>query len=223
MYAKSINSLAKSSNFFQQAKVDQSNQHLPARTADEIKKMANLLNSERIMLIFGHYNVELILQENSIRVSNLNSNGVMRTCAIVNFSLSIPDWLQNTHNKIYQGESIGKTIKNGGFNLNKEDIYFGLAKLPKFVKDKMETNDASAAIHLYQLIVENPKNGESIAYCTITEVHSPLYLTLEDLHQLSPKGFQKYNILTNSVQKYLDEFISLDKWVGQSSSNITLA
>lgn len=43
-----------------------------------------------------NYGVELLLQEGCVRVSNLNSNGLMRTCAVVNFSLPVPVWLQDT-------------------------------------------------------------------------------------------------------------------------------
>ncbi|CAM2754934.1 photosystem I assembly protein Ycf3 [Legionella steigerwaltii] len=184
---------------------------LPSRTHNEIEDMKGKLNSQRIELIFGSYGVEVVLQENNIRVSNLHSNGVMRTFAVVNYSLPVPDWFQNTHDKIYQGGSIGQTIKNDGFSLIKEDVYFGLTKLPEFAKEKMQTDKKSVAVYIYRLIVKNQENSESIDYCTVTEIYSPLYLTLGDLQLLSPEGTQKHQVISESVQKYLDDISALDQ------------
>ncbi|HHF7372938.1 hypothetical protein [Legionella bozemanae] len=218
MYAKTTTSATKIDRFFQPGKV---NQQMPCRKLDELEKMQGLLNSQRIKLIFDNYGVELILQENNVRISNLNSNGVMRTFAVVHFSLPASPWLKDTHNKIYSGSTIGQTIKDDGFDLTKEDVYFGITELPEIAKNKMKTTEESAAIHIYQLTVKKPNTSESIVYCTITEVHSPLYLTLGDLRQLSPEGTQKYSTLTESAQKHLNELRTLDEWL-ESHSNKSL-
>ncbi|MCW8400369.1 hypothetical protein OQJ26_16435, partial [Legionella sp. PATHC038] len=125
--------------------------------------------------------------------------------------LPVPNWFQKTHDKIYKGGSIGQTIKNDGFSLTKEDIYFGLTKLPEFAKEKMQTDQKSVAVYIYRSIVKNQENSESVDYCTITEIYSPLYLTLGDLQLLSPEGTQKHQVITESAQKYLDDLSSLDQ------------
>ncbi|QLZ67705.1 hypothetical protein FOLKNPGA_00478 [Legionella sp. PC1000] len=209
MYSKVTTSTSKIDTFFQPGK--KVNQHMTCRKLDELEKMQGLLNSQRIKLIFGNYGVELILQENNVRISNLNSNGVMRTLAVVHFSLPVPLWLKETHNKIVSGSTIGQTIKDDGIDLAKEDVYFGITELPEIAKNKMNTAEKSAAVHIYQLTVKKPNTSESIVYCTITEVHSPLYLTLGDLHQLSPEGTKKFSALTESAKKPLNELNTLDE------------
>ncbi|STX50430.1 Uncharacterised protein [Legionella busanensis] len=218
MYSKHTNATAKFATFFQLKNVNQINQQALSRDMTELQNMKGLLNSQRIKLLFGHYGIELIFQEDNIRISNLHSNGIMRTCAIVNFSLPIPVWLKNTHNKIYHGSSIGQTIKDQGFELTKGDVYFGVVNLPKAVKDKMETDEDLAAVHIYQLLVKNPETSQSLVYCTISEVHSPLYFTLEDLRQLNPES-QKNSNLTELGQKSLKELSTLDQYFTLSKAN----
>ncbi|MGQ3887944.1 hypothetical protein ACQUW5_02785 [Legionella sp. CNM-1927-20] len=218
MYSKYITENSKIDTFFQLDKANPINQQSPSRTINELQTMQGLLNSQRIKLIFGNYEVELVAQEDNVRVSNLHSDGIMRTCAIVNFVLPIPVWLQNTHSKIYGGGSIGQTIKDNGFDLTKENIYFGITKLPKTVQAKMETDEDLTAVHIYQLLVKNPLTSESIVYCTISELHSPLYLTCGDLYQLNP-GSQKYSTKTNLVQKCLKDLSVLDEYFTHSNNN----
>ncbi|WP_454782608.1 hypothetical protein [Legionella sp. WA2022007384] len=217
MYAKLTNPTSKIQTFFKLGAV---NQQMPCRKADELEKMQGLLNSQRIKLIFGNYGVELMFQEDSVRISNLNSNGVMRTCAIVHFSLPVPPWLQDTHKKIYKGSTIGQTIKDDGFELTKEDTYFGVIELPKIAQEKMKTDEESAAVNIYQLAVKNPKTSESSIYCSITEIHSPLYLTLGDLQQLSLEGTKQYTVITEPVQKHLNNLNSLDELLVKSKNII---
>ena len=217
MYSKLTTPTSKIQTFFKSGTV---NQQMPCRKADELEKMRGLLNSQRIKLIFGNYGVELLLQEDSVRISNLHSNGVMRTCAIVHFSLPVPSWLQDTHKKIYNGGTIGQMIKDDGFELTKVDTYFGITELPKIVQEKMKTDEESAAVHIYQLAVKDPKTSESRIYCTITEIHSPLYLTLGDLQQLSLEGTKQYNVITEPVQKHLNDLNTLDELLVRSQNII---
>lgn len=133
----------------------------------------------------------------------------MQTCALVSFTLSVPDWLQATHNTMYSDGSIGQTIKNNGFNLIKKDIYLSSAELPAFAKKRMNTSEEVAAIHMYQLIVINPATKEQLNYCILTELHNPLYLTLSDLAQLSP-GKKPMQEITTEIQKNLAELNELD-------------
>ena len=211
--------LSKLSKFPLFDSVNEINQQHPSKTHDQLQSMRGKLNSERIKFLFGAYDVALVLQENNSRVSNLNSNGVMRTCAIVNFSLPVPTWLKETHDKIYSGSTIGQTIKDNGFDLKKEDAYFGLIELPEAARAMMKTVETLAAIHIYQLSVINPAIPESITYCTITEIHSPLYLTLGDLNELSADGIQQNTAISDSVKIHLAELSNLEEWLSHSKSS----
>ncbi len=214
------NSSLPSSSFFNLKETSQINQNLISKTPDELKQMKNLLNSQRIELLFGHYEIELLSQKGNVRVSSLNSNGIMRTCAVVHFTLPVPVWLETTHNKIYNGGSIGQTIKESGLNLLKEDLFLNSAELPSFAKEKMGTEEPLAAIHIYKLVVIEPETSERIDYCTITEFHSPLYLTLGDLLQLSPIKTIQQNV-TEVVQESLEEIRQLDELFGSYHSKIS--
>lgn len=198
------------------SKNDSINQQVPARTKDELLKMQNLLNQQRIELIFGDYKVDVLYQENNIRVSNLNSHGVMRTCAVVDFVLPVPDWLKATHVKIYKGASIGKAIKDDGFELVKEPVYFGIAPLPKIAKKGMQTNEDTGAVHIYEMKVINPKTTDTFSYCTIIELHNPNFLTLGDLRSLYSQDTEKYSKLTDSVNKDLLTLNRIDDLIPSS-------
>lgn len=78
------------SDIFFKAKKSEINQKIPSRESSVLQKLQGLLNSKRIYLLFGHYDVEVLFQEGCLRVTNLNSRGVMRTYAIVHFSSLIP-------------------------------------------------------------------------------------------------------------------------------------
>lgn len=194
------------------------NQDIPSRALDQLNKLKDLLNSKRIHLLFGHYDVEVLLQDGCLRVTNLNSHGVMRTCAMVHFTSSIPDWLQETHNKIYNGASIGQTIKDDGFSLTKKDSFLGITELPEFAKLKMSTDESTAAVHIYQLMVSHPETAEMVSYCTITEVHSPQYLTLGDLFYLTSASPAPY-VVTEKVQQCLDELSGLEQLLQHGLNN----
>ena len=208
MYKKAT-TIPKEKTFFQPAK-NQINQQNASKSTEQLQKMQPLLNSERIKFLFDTYEVKLISQDNHIRVSNLNANEIMQTCAIVKFANTLPAWLKATHNKIYQGGSIGQTIKDNGFSLIKENLYFGIIELSARLKLEMRTEEKSAAVHIYELVVKNPETLETFIYCTITEIHNPFYLTLGDLKQLYPQETLKYDGLTESLQKELTELSDLD-------------
>ncbi len=197
------------SDVFFKLKNNKVNQKIPLRELDILQKMQGLLNSQRIQLLFGQYDVEVLFQDDGLRITNLNSNGVMRTCAIVHFASSVPDWLQQTHNKIYNGGSIGQTIKEDKFQLTKKDSFLGVTDLPEFAKLKMETEENSAAVHIYQLMVSHPKTAETVMYCTITEVHSPQYLTVGDLLHLTSAATSE--VITEEVQHCLEQLRGVDQ------------
>ncbi|MDR3504343.1 MAG: hypothetical protein P4L79_17380 [Legionella sp.] len=199
------------SDIFFKSKNSEINQKIPSRDPGQLSQMQGLLNSQRIQLLFNHYDVEVLLQDGCLRVTNLNSHGAMRTCAMVHFASSIPDWLQETHNKIYNGGSIGQTIKDDGFPLTKKDSFLGVTELPEFAKLKMNTDENTAAVHIYQLVVSHPETTETVMYCTITEVHSPQYLTIGDLLYLTPATSPVPYAVTEKVQQCFDELSGLDQ------------
>jgi len=155
-----------------------------------------VLNSERIKDRFGSYGIEIIQQDDNIRLSNLYSthdgDQICRTYAIVKFVGSNFVDLTEVQNKIVDGASIGSTLKNDGWEIRKESIYVGTLNLPisaRAISALMRLQpDVELAVHAYKLHIE--KASFSVHYATIIETHHPEYLgttELRDLYSVSTK------------------------------------
>lgn len=212
-----VDYLLVNNSLFPQCESISTDQQSTSRTQKELETMRDLLNSQRIQYVFGEYAVDLLLQDDQIRVSNLSAKNIMRTCAVVNFSDTIPNWLHETHKEIVNGASIGQTIKDEKFELTKHNIYFGVCNLPAFAKEMMGTDEETASIHIYQLHVTNPETTESCLYCTITEIHSPLYLTLGDLKVRYPTDIEEHLDINDSIQGRLNALVELDNRISHTA------
>lgn len=163
------------------------------------------LNSEIIAATFGSYGVEVLFENNQSRLSNLYSDDkVMRTCAIVDYSLPIHASLAQAHKEIIAGGSIGATLKKHGFSLTKKPLYFGEVQLTESLRKAMKVRTDIGAVHIYDLYV-----GE-IRYCTITEIHSPVYLNANGLKLLYPNEYGRYLTTTSEVNRLLHRASNLD-------------
>ncbi len=155
-------------------------------TAPQYEELRPLLNSERIERIFGSYGIE-VLESEPIRVSNLysqeNGKQVCRTFAIVDFSDSIPETLSAPYREIRKGGSLGATLKNAGWEIEKRHEFFGEAKAGKRFRDlaqlESDAGDTRYAIHIYTLWAK--RDEQRHPFSTIAEIHHPQYLELEDL------------------------------------------
>ena len=163
------------------------------------------LNSEIIAATFGSYGVEVLHEDNESRLSNLYSDDkIMRTCAIVDYSLPIHESLTQAHKEIVAGGSIGATLKKHGFTLTKKPRYFGEVRLTESLKKAMRVGTEIGTVHIYDLYV-----GEN-RYCTITEIHSPVYLNAHSLKLLYPNEHEQYLTTTPEVRRLLDKASTLD-------------
>ncbi len=142
------------------------------------------LNSERIARKFGNYHVELIENQENIRLSNLYSIGpsgaVCRTFAVVGLTDDVDAFFATEHAQILEGGSIGAVFKRNGWRIEKRHQYIGVmpigqqaVRLTRLMRIKPP---ATAAVHIYGLAVS--KNGRSFDYAMIAEVHHPDYLTI---------------------------------------------
>lgn len=152
-----------------------------------------LLNSERIAARFGSYGIEIIAETENFRRANLYSGtGDDRTCrtyALVE-TRNTPRGIAGEHGAVLSGRSIGATFRQGGWRVTKRTLLTAevdLALLDGDVVHLMQLPEAvPAAAHLYELIVD--KDGRSIHYATILELHHPEYLELEVLEKLFPSN-----------------------------------
>jgi hypothetical protein len=146
-----------------------------------------LLNSERITTKFGSYGVAVLEQNDAVRVSNLFSvtdeQQVCRTFAVVRYADQLDPSLNAEHAAIVAGGSIGAVFAAAGWEVRKTHLNYGerpaSAKLASLMRIKA---GAPLAEHAYVLDVV--KDGRTIEYAALVEIHHPDYLTAADLPKL---------------------------------------
>ena len=145
------------------------------------------LNSDAILARFGSYGVDIIRQDDNVRVSSLYSDtsGIKttRTLAIVLFAGEALNAVEDEHERITDGASIGETFRDAGWQIRKSNIYLG--EVRSSGRDTLidtwlgHSGTGIFAIHIYDLFVL--KDGQSFKYATIAEIHDDAYLTLDEL------------------------------------------
>ena len=144
-----------------------------------------LLNSERIAANFGTYGIEVLEQDQNVRVSNLYSfpragDRTCRTFAVVQYAPSMDPAIRAEHAAIVAGGSIGAVFAASGWEVRKRHLSYAeipaTAKLAALMRIRVDT---PLAEHVYALDVA--KGGRTIEYATIVEIHHPAYLRVADL------------------------------------------
>lgn len=144
-----------------------------------------LLNSERIAANFGTYGIEVLEQDAHVRVSNLFSfpragDRTCRTFAVVQYAPTIDPAIKREHDAIVAGGSIGAVFAASGWQVHKRNLSYtevpATAKLASLMRIGVGT---PLAEHVYALDVA--KNGRTIEYASIVEIHHPSYLRVVDL------------------------------------------
>lgn len=150
------------------------------------------LNSERIEQRFGNYGVSIIGQTTTERLSGLYSvsadgERTIRTLAFVEFSASSAQELRDEHKRIICGASLGSTLKESGFTIDKIHTLTSVIDDPEYLEAlgalmQMPATPAALSVHRYSLLAV--RNGKSIPYASITEFHHPDYLTGSKLQEI---------------------------------------
>ncbi len=148
-----------------------------------------LLNSERIAAKFGSYQVSVVAQDASKRVSSLASledgQPVTRTLAIVLFEPQQDAYL-DLHQQILAGSSIGSTFRAAGWDIAKPLLFTGPVVVPAaagLAGQLMRMPlPAELAIHGYRFDVS--KDDQTFTYAVIIELHHPDYLDVAELQQI---------------------------------------
>jgi hypothetical protein len=144
-----------------------------------------LLNSERIQANFGTFAIEVLEQDQNVRVSNLYSfpragDRTCRTFAVVQYARTMDPAIRAEHAAIIAGDSIGAVFAASGWEVRKRHLSYAerpaTAKLAALMRIAVDT---PLAEHVYALDVV--KGGRTIEYATIAETHHPSYLRLADL------------------------------------------
>ena len=145
------------------------------------------LNSERIQQAFGSYGVEVLGNDTRTRVTNLYSveagTKTCRTFAVVRFPAVIDAAVATEHATITNGGSIGAVFAANGWRVLKTHLAFReIAATPRLANLMHVTVGARLAEHAYVLDVV--KDGKTIEYAALVEVHHPDYLKRADLEKI---------------------------------------
>jgi hypothetical protein len=145
-----------------------------------------LLNSERIAAAFGSYDIEVLEQDDAVRVSNLfSANGGERTCrtfAVVRYG-RIGAEIRAEHAAIVAGGSIGAVFASMGWEVRKTHLrYSELAAPPRLAKLMRIETGTPLAMHVYALDVANESGVHE--YAVLAEIHHPEYLGSEELRAI---------------------------------------
>ena len=146
-----------------------------------------LLNSERIAAAFGSYGVEVLEQNDTVRVSNLFSGTgearICRTFAIVRYAEHIDTALAAEHAAIVAGGSLGAVLAAAGWEVRKSHLRYGMrAATPRLAALMRVAVGTPLAMHVYALDVA--KGGRTLEYAALVEIHHPGYLTSEQLAEI---------------------------------------
>lgn len=145
-----------------------------------------LLNSERIAAAFGSYGVEVLEQDDALRVSNLYSladdGRTCRTFAVVQYG-RIAAQLEDEHAAIVAGGSIGAVLSAAGWEVRKTHLRYDRLEATDRLAELMRVPAGTPlAVHVYALEVARP--GRTLEYATLVEIHHPDYLTRDDLLEI---------------------------------------
>ena len=143
-----------------------------------------LLNSERISAEFGSYGVEVLDQDEHVRVSNLYSGTgderICRTFAVVRFALPMDEGVSAEHAAVVAGGSIGAVFVAAGWEVRKTHLRYSETWAPPRLASLMRIAEGTPlATDIYAFDVA--KGGRVVEYATLVEIHHPDYLKKDEL------------------------------------------
>jgi hypothetical protein len=146
-----------------------------------------LLNSERIAAAFGSYGVEVLEQDDQVRISSLFSlagdEKTCRTFAVVRYAPRLDPAVSAEHAAIVAGGSLGAVFAAQGWEVRKTHLsYAERSASPRLAALMRIDVDAPLAEHVYVLDVV--KDGRTVEYAALVEIHHPDYLTVEALAEI---------------------------------------
>jgi hypothetical protein len=146
-----------------------------------------LLNSERIAAAFGSYGVEVLAQDNALRISNLYSReaGVTtcRTFAIVRYPSAVNPLVATEHAAIVAGGSLGAVFAERGWQVRKTHLHYGEIEASARLAEIMRVAPGTRlAEHVY--VLEVAKGDRVVEYAALVEIHHPDYLRLANLESI---------------------------------------
>ncbi len=174
----------------------------PATSQSEMDYLKNKLNTERIKHFFGNCKIEILQTPFPHRISSQNTvhNGekFSRAFAIIDFEKCLPAVILKTHQRIKAGSSIGSTLKNEGWSIEKKSLYFGSIEMTDQLNTWMKQDvPEKVEMHIYELNIS--KGDVSTKYCTIAEMYSPDFLDEQRMKQLHAEYLDKQDLAPSDI------------------------
>ena len=173
-----------------------------------------LLNSDQIMQKFGSYGVEVLTQSDGVRLANLYSRhdqlAICRTLAVTRFHEPTPPSLAEADSHIRQGESIGMTLKEAGWSVDKHVATECLAPAGKYFEALTAgtvPRGTDITVRVYTL--RTTQGQQSVDYAAIAEAYHPAHITSESSQHCTTETWQRLSELEAEALSALLK--SLDK------------
>jgi len=173
-----------------------------------------LLNSDQIMQKFGSYGVEVLTQSDGVRLANLYSQhdqlAICRTLAVTRFHEPTPSSLAEADSHIRQGESIGMTLKEAGWSVDKHVATECLAPAGKYFESLTAgTVPRGTEITVRVYTLRTTQGEQSVDYAAIAEAYHPAHITSESSQHCTTETWQRLSELEAEALSALLK--SLDK------------
>lgn len=150
------------------------------------------LNSERIADRFGSYEIEGLGASGEVRVSSLASRHggrrVTRTLAVVTFPETVDPRVANEHARIVAGGSIGAVFREAGWAISKPLLAVGEFRASQPAVGRLMALELPVTLALHAYRFEVGRDGVTIPYATIVELHHPEYLGRADVARIYGTG-----------------------------------
>jgi hypothetical protein len=145
------------------------------------------LNSERIAAAFGNYGIDVLEQDEQVRVSNLFSTSAAgktcRTFAVVRFPEQIDPAVAAEHAAIVAGGSIGEVFTAHGWAVRKTHLSYAVRPAPARLASLMRV-EVGTPLAEHSYVLDVVKDGRTIEYAALVEIHHPEYLVSDDLPEI---------------------------------------
>ncbi len=130
---------------------------------------------------------------------------ITRTLAISEFADGLPDSLQEAYAAIRAGASMGATLENSGWRVDKRHRWLGEVPASTNVLcmsgQPADQPPPQLAAQVYDLWVK--RDHEEVRFALLAELHDPRYLTLQDLRQIYPDQAGGLQFADETVQRML--------------------
>lgn len=133
----------------------------------------NLLQSDKLEKAHGPIHIEVLKHDKHTREVFLSDQkGIKREYAITFFSKNPDKDLAAVNRKIKSGGLIGKTFRDGGYDIIKRKKKNFTIELTERLKKEFSTNKNSAKSSIYEFYVKKG-TGSLKLYGTIFEIYNP--------------------------------------------------